>query len=109
MSINRGLGTTVAVALTVAACATRIQVPEIPILDSPAFKAASREPDPKPPVKIVEVPTPLPLPGQLKPVADKKEKAKDEKQPKESVKDANVEARIEPARDRSINAIQVYP
>ena len=85
MSIARGFGLAVAVALTVAACATTVRVPEIPILDSPSFKAASREPDPKPPVKIVEVPKPLPLPGQLKPVPEKKEKTKDEKQPKERV------------------------
>ena len=60
------LGLTLAVAAS--ACATRVQVPEIPILDSPAFKAAKREPEPKPPVEYVEVPKPLPLPGQLKPV-----------------------------------------
>src|SRR6185503_8123188 len=109
MSLHRGLGTTVAVALTVAACATTVRVPEIPILDDTPFKAASREPDPKPPVKIVEVPKPLPLPGQLKPVPEKKEKAKDEKEPKERVADANADARIEPAKDGYINAIQVYP
>jgi type IV secretion system protein TrbG len=85
MSLRPGFGPAVAVTLTVAACATTVRVPEIPILDGPSFKAASREPDPKPPVKIVEVPKPLPLPGQLKPVPEKKEKAKDEKQPKERV------------------------
>ena len=109
MSASRAFGWLVAIALTVAACATTVRVPEIPILDSPAFKAAIREPDPKPPVKIVEVPKPLPLPGQLKPVPEKKEKTKDEKQPKERVADANADARIEPAKDGYINAIQVYP
>jgi type IV secretion system protein VirB9 len=109
MSLHRGLGIVVAVALTVAACATTVRVPEIPILDSPAFKAASREPDPKPPVRIVEVPKPLPLPGQLKPVPEKKEKTKDEKEPKERVADANADARVEPVKDGYINAIQVYP
>ena len=109
MSLHPGLGTTVVVALTVAACATTVRVPEMPILDSPAYKAAIREPDPKPPVKVVEVPKPLPLPGQLKPIPEKKEKSKDEKQPKERVADANADARIEPAKDGYINAIQVYP
>ncbi|HEY1246538.1 MAG TPA: P-type conjugative transfer protein TrbG, partial [Hyphomicrobiaceae bacterium] len=109
MSLHRGLGTTVAVALTVAACATTVRVPEIPILDNVPFKAAVREPDPKPPVKIVEVPKPLPLPGQLKPVPEKKEKTKDEPEPKKRVADANTQARIEPAKDGYINAIQVYP
>jgi type IV secretory pathway TrbF-like protein/type IV secretory pathway VirB9-like protein len=109
MSILRGLGLAAVVAVGVAACATTVRVPEIPILDGVPFKEASREADPKPSVKIVEVPKPLPLPGQLKPVPEKKEKTKDEKQPKERVKDANAEARIEPAKDGYINAIQVYP
>ena len=87
-----------------------MRVPEIPILNNTPFKAATREPDPKPPVKVVEVPTPLPLPGQLKPVPEKKEKTKEDKQPKERVKDANRPMpRIEPAKDGYINAIQVYP
>ena len=66
-------------ALVLSACATRVSVPEIPILDSPAFKAAKRDPEEKSGVKIVEVPKPLPLPGQLKPVPEKTEKAKDDK------------------------------
>jgi type IV secretion system protein TrbG len=115
MSVSRALGCLVATALTVAACATAVRVPEIPVLDSPSFKPANREPDPKPPVKIVEVPKPLPLPGQLKPVPEKKdekrdkEKGNDDKQPKERINDANSLARMEPARDGYINAIQVYP
>ena len=44
------------------ACATRVQVQEIPILESPAFTAAKREPEPKQAVQYVEVPKPLPLP-----------------------------------------------
>jgi type IV secretion system protein VirB9 len=108
MSIHRRLGLTAVVAVGVAACATTVRVPEIPVLDSPSFKAADREPDQKPRVKIVEVPKPLPLPGQLKPVPEKK-RTKDEKQPKERVKDANADARVEPAKDGYINAIQVYP
>ena len=42
-------------------------------------------------------------------IPEKKEKAKDEKQPKERVKEANADARVEPAKDGYINAIQVYP
>jgi type IV secretion system protein VirB9 len=109
MSIPRGLGLTAVVAVGVAACATTVRVPEIPVLDSPSFKAADREPDQKPRVKIVEVPKPLPLPGQLKPVPEKKEKTKDEKPPKERIKEANADARVEPVKDGYINAIQVYP
>jgi type IV secretion system protein VirB9 len=95
--------------LMLAACATRVQVPEIPLLDSPAFKAAKREPEQKPPVEYIEVPKPLPLPGQLKPVTKTAEKAKDERPPKDRVKGANEAARIEPVKDGYINAIQVYP
>jgi type IV secretion system protein TrbG len=96
--------------LVLSACATRVSVPEIPVLDeSIPFKAAKREADEKPPVKIVEVPKPLPLPGQLKPVPDKKDKGKDDKQPKERVTEAHALAKIEPVKDGYINAIQVYP
>ena len=85
-------------------------MPEIPILDeSVPFKAAKREAEEKPPVKIVEVPKPLPLPGQLKPVPEKKERPKDDKQPKERVAEANARAKVDPVKDGYINAIQVYP
>jgi type IV secretion system protein VirB9 len=96
-------------AVALSACATRVQVPEIPILDGPAFKAAKREPDPKRAVEYVEVPTPLPLPGQLKPVSKATGTQKDERSPKERIVDANAAARIDPIKDGYINAIQVYP
>ena len=51
----------------------------------------------------------MPLPGQLKPVPEKKEKGKEDKQPKERVAEANALAKIEPVKDGYINAIQVYP
>jgi hypothetical protein len=57
----------------------------------------------------VEVPKPLPLPGQLKPVSEKKERPKDDKQPKERVEEANARAKVDPVKDGYINAIQVYP
>ena len=109
MSPPRVLGWVAASSLVATACATTVQVPEIPILDGPAFKAARREPEPKERVQVVEVPKPLPLPGQLKPVPEKVDKAKDDKQPKERVAEANALAKIEPAKDGYINAIQVYP
>ena len=106
---GRWLASSSVLALALAACATRVQVPEIPILDTPAFKAAKREPETKRPVEYVEVPKPLPLPGQLKPVPKKAEPTKDDKQPKDRVADANALAKVEPAKDGYINAIQVYP
>jgi type IV secretion system protein VirB9 len=110
MSTSRACAWAATAGLVVTACATTVRVPEIPILDdSVPFKEARREPEKKPPVRIVEVPKPLPLPGQLKPVPEKKAKAKDEKPPKERVTEANALAKIEPAKDGYINAIQVYP
>ena len=110
MTASRIIALLATVLLVLAACATSVQVPEIPILDeSVPFKAAKREAEEKPPVKIVEVPKPLPLPGQLKPVPQKKERPKDDKQPKERVAEANALAKIDPVKDGYINAIQVYP
>jgi type IV secretion system protein VirB9 len=104
MTASRTIALLATVLLVLAACATSVQVPEIPILDeSVPFKAAKREAEEKLPVKIVEVPKPLPLPGQLK------ERPKDDKQPKERVAEANARAKIDPVKDGYINAIQVYP
>jgi type IV secretion system protein VirB9 len=110
MSPTRLAAFAATLAVVLSACATRVSVPEIPILDdSVPFKAAKREADEKPPVKIVEVPKPLPLPGQLKPVPEKKDKGKNDKQPKERVAEANALAKVDPVKDGYINAIQVYP
>lgn len=64
--------------------------------------------DPPPPVKIVELPKPLPLPGQLKPLAAGKE-APQSPDPEVRVNRANAAARVQPVRDGFINAVQVYP
>ena len=103
-----GLG----IAATTTACASRIDVPEIPVLDSPVFKAVNPEPEPKPRIEYVEIPKPLPLPGQLKPlskVAEGKATEKAEAPPKERIAAAQRQARVEPSKDGYINAIQVYP
>jgi len=91
-----------------AGCATRVQVPEIPLL-SESFAPAKRIAEPEPPVKFVTVPKPLPLPGQLKPVTKRTAGAKDETSPKDRIISANAAARMEPVKDGYINAIQVYP
>jgi type IV secretion system protein TrbG len=109
MISSRGIVSVSVAALFLAACATRSQVPEIPALDSPAFPAAKREPGPKPLVEYVEVPKPLPLPGQLKPVTKAEDEQKDERSVKDRVSGANAAARLEPTKDGYINAIQVYP
>lgn len=61
--------------------------------------------EPPRPVELVEVPTPLPLPGQLKPAPVTAEPP----DPASGVALANAAARIEPVRDGYINAMQVYP
>jgi P-type conjugative transfer protein TrbG len=116
-------------AMALTACATRLQVPEIPFLDNPvaessaastsgvaipapgssAFAAAQREPEPKREVQYVEVPKPLPLPGQLKPVPKALAKPNDEGSPQKRIAGANAAARIEPVKSGYINAIQIYP
>jgi len=87
------LGMTIAVAASV--CATRVQVPEIPILDSPVFKADRREPDPKPTVQYVEVSKPLPLPGQSKPLPKPEDKLKEQAPPKDRITRAHKAARCQ--------------
>ncbi len=108
MSTLRSIAVALVVSGGLGACTPSIKVPEIPILDSPAL-AARRDPEPKPPVRYVEVPTPLPLPGQLKPVGKEAGKTKDARPPSERVTGANAAARVEPVKDGYINAIQVYP
>lgn len=96
-------------ALLVSACATAIKVPEIPLVDSTAFAPAVRAPEPVKPVQYVEVPKPLPLPGQLKPISSNGIAPAETTQPKDRVAAANTAARMEPVKDGYINAIQVYP
>ncbi len=64
--------------------------------------------DPPAPVKIVELPKPLPLPRQLKPLASGKEPPQSP-DPEMRVARANAAARVQPVRDGFINAVQVYP
>src|SRR3546814_7424606 len=58
-------------------------------------------------MRVVEVPTPLPLPGQLKPLPEAQAPASGD--PAHVVAAANRAARIEPARDGFIDAMQVWP
>ena len=105
------LGAASLAAAALGACASRLPVPELPNLDSPAFAAANREPETTTAVEFVEVPKPLPLPGQLKPVASAAAKAPAgaREPPEERIARANANARVEPAKGGYINAIQVYP
>jgi type IV secretion system protein TrbG len=92
------------VALT--ACAT-FKPPEISYDDDP--KPALFENEPPRPVEVVEIPKPLPLPGQLKVVPGTKPVGPEPKNPADRVAKANEAARVQPTRNGYINAVQVYP
>ena len=64
--------------------------------------------DPPAPIKIVELPKPLPLPGQLKPL-DGGKPAPEATDPAIRINQANAAARVQPMRNGFINAVQVYP
>jgi len=64
--------------------------------------------DPPAPITIVELPKPLPLPGQLKPLTGGKP-TPEAADPTVRVNQANAAARIQPMRNGFINAVQVYP
>ncbi|WP_027164067.1 P-type conjugative transfer protein TrbG [Mesorhizobium sp. WSM1293] len=94
-------------AAVLSACASKpVPPPEISY-DAADFKAASIEKPPEQPVKIVEVPKPLPLPGQLQP--DPVKVAEDKRSPEERVADANKAATRQPTRYGYVNAVQIYP
>ena len=95
--------------LTLAACATKPLIPEVKY-DDLDFDTAVLTPEPEKPVKLVSMPKPLPLPGQLKRIDSKgDEKNGDKRPPQKRVIDANSAAKMEPSKDGYINAIQHYP
>jgi type IV secretion system protein VirB9 len=86
-------------------CATAHKPPEISYDNAaPAVLAV----DPPAPVRVVELPKVLPLPGQLKPVEASK-LPPEPSDPAARVNQANAVARVQPVRDGFINAMQVYP
>jgi len=92
-----------------ASCAASRKPPVI-TYDAPREPvAAVRSPEPPKPVEIVAVPTPLPLPGQLKPLEQSAAPAPEAVDPAVRVAIANAAARIQPGRAGFVNAIQEYP
>jgi type IV secretion system protein TrbG len=96
-------------ASALAGCATTSARPPAIVYDDPP-PAIVATPAAEPPraVEIVTIPEPLPLPGQLKPVAESPRPA-EPADPRRRVGDANAAARIQPVRDGFLNAIQQYP
>lgn len=79
-----------------------------PDINYDAATPATLTVEPPPPVKIVELPKPLPLPGQLKPLTGEKAPPQSSN-PEVRVDRANAAARVQPDRNGFINAVQVYP
>ena len=94
-------------AFVLAACAGNTPPPAFPY-DSGDFKPAAIQSEPPRPVKIVTLPEPLPLPGQLQPPPTLG-KSPDKTPPTKRVQVANKSALLEPTKHGYINAIQVYP
>ena len=92
-------------ATALAGCATTTPPPDIAYDDAaPAVQTV----DPPAPVTVVELPKPLPLPGQMKPVGASRQ-TPEPVDPAARVNQANAAARIQPVRDGFINSMQVYP
>lgn len=96
--------------LTLSACAGQYHPPVIRYDDA---VQARRLAEPPKPVQVVEVPTLLPLPGQLKPLPSRRSTARrivpEAPDPTVRVTQANLAARIQPTRAGYVNAVQVYP
>ena len=87
------------------ACTTAHRPPVLALDNAmPAVQAS----DPTAPVAIVEIPKPLPLPGQLMPVG-REHREVEAADPTLRIKQANAAARMQPARSGFINAMQVFP
>lgn len=98
--------------IVLAGCASKPVPPPVVDLDEPTELVAAVEIVPaEPPVKleVVEVPTPLPLPGQLKPLDPSFVPMPEPPDAKSRVERANASARVEPTRDGYVNAVQVWP
>jgi type IV secretion system protein VirB9 len=87
-----------------AGCAT-FKPPQITYDDE---QPAVLEGEPPKPVQVVELPKPLPLPGQLKPLP-RARLAPEPRDPRQRVDLANAAARVQPSRSGYLNAVQVYP
>ncbi|MER9425781.1 P-type conjugative transfer protein TrbG [Mesorhizobium sp. M0317] len=94
-------------AAVLSACASKPVPPPQISYDHEDFKPAAIEKAPEKPVKVVEVPKRLPLPGQLMPAPGKP--ASDKRSPEEQVADANKAATQQPTKFGYVNAVQVYP
>jgi type IV secretion system protein TrbG len=87
-------------------CSFPYKPPDITYDDVPV--AAALQADPPKPVEVVEIPKPLPLPGQLKKLGAAGKPSPEPDDPRKRVDLANAAARVEPSRNGYINAVQIY-
>jgi len=104
---SKELGIALMMSTALAACAT-FKPPEIGYDDEQPAERAVLQGEPPRPVQVVERPTPLPLPGQLKPAPGGRA-APEPHDPRQRVDLANAAARIQPSRSGYVNAVQVFP
>lgn len=92
-------------ALPLAACASHAP-PAIALDRAPT--PARLSPEPPRPVRVIAIPQPLPLPEQLKALSPPPA-SRPASEPRRRVLEAGAAARVQPARDGFINAVQVWP
>lgn len=110
MRANRKSIIIAGLALSLASCASKKQLPPEISFDNDEFDTAIVTAEPPKSVEIVELPKPLPLPGQLKPAPGMQEAtADDDRPPEQRIIDANEAAKVQPTEAGYINAIQIYP
>jgi type IV secretion system protein TrbG len=96
--------------VSLAGCATSDWTPpEISYDETATPQPAVLAAEPPRPVEIVQVPTPLPLPGQLQRVPPARTQTPEPTDPRARVEAANSAARVQPFRSGYFNAVQVYP
>ena len=96
--------------VSLAACSTTNWTPpEISYDETVPPTRAVLSAEPPKPVEIVQLPTPLPLPGQLQRVPQGRTAPPESTDPRARVEQANGAARVQPFRSGYFNAVQVYP
>lgn len=98
----------ISVGLLASCATTSAKPPTIAYDDPPREIAATPAAQPPRAVEVVTIPEPLPLPGQLKPLAAGAATS-EPADPRRRVGAANAAARVQPTRDGYVNAIQQYP
>src|SRR5215471_4832281 len=101
---SRCLGFMLMIYMALTGCATF----KPPMVSYDGEKPAVLQADSPKPVQVVELPKPLPLPGQLKPLPGARS-APEARDPRQRVDLANAAARVQPSRVGYVNAVQVFP